>query len=726
MSIDRRALVSRHDPSLTSSDPYSPLSVGNGEFAFTADATGLQTILPAAEGAIPLCAIAQWGWHSYPLAPGEDRARSRLRLQDFKVDGRHLGYMTDPSGQEALFSALRVNPHRLNLARLGFVVAEGGQPGDSGQAQLADQSLPASRSRPAYVEPLPADIGSIAQRLHLWEGLLDSGFTLRGATVKVMTAVHPFRDILSFRAESSAFAEGKLAVRLSFPYGSHDRTASDWKAPGRHSTDELPVRGTGRRLLMRRLDEDRYFVALRFGPGVAMERAGSHEFLLTSSGNALEASIEFSSGAATGDLPSWDDCRAAAATWWADYWGEGGMVELAGSADPRAFELERRIILSQYLTAIQCAGSLPPQETGLTCNSWYGKFHLEMHYWHAAHFAQWGRAKLLERSLGWYRSILDSARERAASQGCRGARWPKMTDSGGEDSPSPIGPFLCWQQPHPIMYVELLRRAGLPREALAPFAELISETAEFMADFARPEGDGTRIVLGPPLIPAQECHSPTDTLNPTFELEYWRWGLETALSLSEWLGGAGEASAARQRLQPTARWRKALAKLASPTAVSIGDGARLYLAHELCADTFERHAVDHPSMLLALGMLPGKSIDRPAMSATYDKVLETWNFETCWGWDFPAMAMTAARLGRPGDAVAALLMNTPKNTYRPDGHNAQGKDARLPLYLPGNGALLLAVGMMAAGWDGCGDTKAPGFPGDGSWKVTVEGIVPLP
>ena len=59
-------------------------------------------------------------------------------------------------------------------------------------------------------------------------------------------------------------------------------------------------------------------------------------------------------------------------------------------------------MLSQYLTAIQCSGSLPPQETGLTCNSWYGKFHLEMHYWHAAHFAAWGRPPLLERSLAWY------------------------------------------------------------------------------------------------------------------------------------------------------------------------------------------------------------------------------------------------------------------------------------------------------------------------------------
>jgi hypothetical protein len=116
-------------------------------------------------------------------------------------------------------------------------------------------------------------------------------------------------------------------------------------------------------------------------------------------------------------------------------------------------------VLSQYLTAIQCSGSTPPQETGLTVNSWYGKFHLEMHWWHAAQFALWNRLPLLEKSLGWYQRILPSARERARTQGYRGARWPKMVGPEGRDSPSPIGPLLIWQQPHPIFYAELCYRS---------------------------------------------------------------------------------------------------------------------------------------------------------------------------------------------------------------------------------------------------------------------------
>ena len=44
VAIDRQALVSRHSVRATAIDASSPLTVGNGEFAFTADVTGLQTL----------------------------------------------------------------------------------------------------------------------------------------------------------------------------------------------------------------------------------------------------------------------------------------------------------------------------------------------------------------------------------------------------------------------------------------------------------------------------------------------------------------------------------------------------------------------------------------------------------------------------------------------------------------------------------------------------------
>jgi hypothetical protein len=46
--------------------------------------------------------------------------------------------------------------------------------------------------------------------------------------------------------------------------------------------------------------------------------------------------------------------------------------------------------------------------------------------------------------------------------------------------------------------------------------------------------------------------------------------------------------------------------------------------------------------------------------------------------------------------------------------------------LPGNGALLTAISMMAAGWDGGPDTEAPGFPDNGQWHVKWENLKAMP
>jgi hypothetical protein len=118
--------------------------------------------------------------------------------------------------------------------------------------------------------------------------------------------------------------------------------------------------------------------------------------------------------------------RDAVTAHWRDYWSKGGIVDFTGSTDPRAPELERRVVLSQYLSALNGAGDTPPQEEGLFSNSWNGKFHLEMHPWHSAHFATWGRPAELERGLAWYLAHLPKAQAEARATACRapgGRRW---------------------------------------------------------------------------------------------------------------------------------------------------------------------------------------------------------------------------------------------------------------------------------------------------------------
>ena len=198
-----------------------------------------------------------------------------------------------------------------------------------------------------------------------------------------------------------------------------------------------------------------------------------------------------------------------------------------------------------------------------------------------------------------------------------------------------------------------------------------------MASFAHYDAARSRYVLGPPVIPAQENHPARETWNPTLELEYWDYGLDLAQRWRERLG---------MKREP--KWDDVRARL---SALPAKDG--VYLAHENCPQTFTERNRDHPSMLYALGMLPGRKVDRETMRRTLQKVRAEWKWEDTWGWDFPAVAMTAASLGETALAIDALLMQTPKNTWLPSGHNWQR--ANLPCYLPGNGSLLLATAHMA-------------------------------
>ena len=121
-------------------------------------------------------------------------------------------------------------------------------------------------------------------------------------------------------------------------------------------------------------------------------------------------------------------------------------------------------------------------------------------------------------------------------------------------------------------------------------------------------------------------------------------------------------------------------------------------------------------------MLPmSRLASENVMRNTLNWVMDHWNWDKTWGWDYPMVAMCAARMGEPETAVEALLMDRRTNTYLVNGHNYQ--DGRLRVYLPGNGGLLTAVGMMLAGWDGM-DAHNPGFPE--SWDVRWEGILPMP
>jgi hypothetical protein len=757
--IDRHALVTRHNVTLTAFDGQSPLQVGNGHFAFGMDVTGLQTFAP-------FNTLSDWGWNSSPLPEGVKI--SDYHEQIWETHGRPVPYpLPDPAHPE-ISTWLAGNPHRINLGRVGLRLTKK----DGSEATAADLQNP-------------------RQTLDLWSGIVTSRFELEGIPITVVTACHPSKDEVAAQVESPLVKEGRLMVFLECPQDDGAQFAN-FVGDSSHfaSLEVLPSPASHRADLLRPLGKDSYRIAMTWGGDakflappmealslkivkaeyganetwenvtsllssevkqgrlavhidnrqfgdpvprigktlkVVYETAGKQltvivpengdlvidptatqrRYLLKPASNtdSFSFAVTFSPKPIPARLPTTTATIAASRRNWPAFWKSGGAIDLSESRDPRWKELERRIVLSQYLMATNEAESFPPQESGLVNNGWFGRFHMEMYWWHAAHWALWNRWNELDRSLGIYQKLLTGAKLTASKEGYLGARWPKCIGPNGREWPHPIHSFLIWQQPHPIFFAELDYRAHPTRSTLKKWQPIVEATADFMASYAYYDKSSGRYDLGPPLAPVSENTDFAVTKNPTFELGYWRFGLRTA---SEWRK--------REGLPPNPLWEKVLKNLAP-----LPEDQGAYVLYEGVKDMWTHWNFEHPALTGVYGILPGDGVNPATMRNTLDKVEATWDFNHTWGWDFPMLAMCAARLGEPEKAVDFLMTNSPGFQF-----DARGLATGGPFpYFPSNGGLLYAVAMMAAGWQGS-QGSAPGFPGDGMWKVRSENLSSAP
>lgn len=120
------------------------------------------------------------------------------------------------------------------------------------------------------------------------------------------------------------------------------------------------------------------------------------------------------------------------------------------------------------------------------------------------------------------------------------------------------------------------------------------------------------------------------------------------------------------------------------------------------------------------GWLPppmsGPPLNLTIVQNTADKILDLWDLENCFGWDFSLLAMNSLRLGNVDQAVAYLLH--PIFQFDDAGYPLGGTRVATP-YFPNAASLLLAVAMVAGGWD-----ESPGAHFPAAWNVNVEGFVP--
>ena len=115
--IDRRALVTRHNPVIRQLNVDAPLTVGNGGFAFGTDITGLQTFADEYQHlGIPTETLSRWCWVSDPNPNHYTLADAS---KDFtQADGRVVAYPTKSSS--AAGDWLRKNPRNQPLGQLAL------------------------------------------------------------------------------------------------------------------------------------------------------------------------------------------------------------------------------------------------------------------------------------------------------------------------------------------------------------------------------------------------------------------------------------------------------------------------------------------------------------------------------------------------------------------------------------------------------------------------------
>ena len=211
--INRYKLIKKHNIILYEPAYDSPLSVGNGEFVFTADVTGVQTLYEEYRDAFPLCTMGNFGWHT-ESDHGRVYSLKDLEMTSYKREGRTFRYPVKKTEKnEKVYDWLRKNPHKINLYRLGFRV--NGRRISSGQ------------------------ITEVHQELDLYTGILNSCFQLSREAVKVQTVCSGNSNRLGLRIEAGESLKKNMSLELEFPYGSPDITGSDsdfsiqtWKLSG--------------------------------------------------------------------------------------------------------------------------------------------------------------------------------------------------------------------------------------------------------------------------------------------------------------------------------------------------------------------------------------------------------------------------------------------------------------------------------------------------------------
>ncbi|KAL7627085.1 hypothetical protein AAE478_003861 [Parahypoxylon ruwenzoriense] len=186
--IDGRAVVSQFNVVRSKlpeeiTNQTTPPQVGNGDFAFNVDNTGMQTFTP-------FNTLSSWGWHDDSL-PTNGEKLSDYHGVKVLTHGRNISYDLEDPNLPEISKWLTANHNRINLGRIGL----------SYRGKTLAQSL--------ITEP--------RQELDVWNGIITSIFKVNGKVVRVITQGDFETDAVTFQIKSDLISTGDLQVELDFP-----------------------------------------------------------------------------------------------------------------------------------------------------------------------------------------------------------------------------------------------------------------------------------------------------------------------------------------------------------------------------------------------------------------------------------------------------------------------------------------------------------------------------
>lgn len=344
--IDRNAIVSRYNPTRNTSSVTTPMQVGNGNFAFGTDITGLQTFQPFA-------IMSSWGWKNDTF-PNNKTLQDILEYHGVSWYNHDLLVQYEFDGEDDIQQWLISNPNRVNLGRIGLVF-------------LSSEGIVQNVSE--------TDLEEKNQELDLWMGELRSSFLFDGRSVNITTYCAQETDEIGITVESSLLQENRLAIYLDFPW--NDGT-SKFEAPfvgvfnmtANHTTTLRmgPNLPTGSQAEIIHSIVNSTFTTTIGGSkfDISRDSLNAHRYTIRPSKKSGQNSVSLSFAFGLISPQSLSDVstiQLSSMQAWSEYWSNGGFVDLvSNSSDPRAEELQRRVILSQYLLRVNEAGDYPPQE----------------------------------------------------------------------------------------------------------------------------------------------------------------------------------------------------------------------------------------------------------------------------------------------------------------------------------------------------------------------------